>query len=676
MKIEGFEKTEGAKEGEEEDPATDTGLPVPGFISIAKDPEMGHLHALPVLIRIEVCPEEESIDEAIYEDTEDHQCQVFLHLWKVAGPGDRMFRPREEDEEDLEDWVRYVIYLPDGADIQQIKDEIMELAVQMSAGYLWDKDAFSLRQGSNPRTGTLLYGHQRLGEQQEDEWMVTRILLQASYLHPKLVISLEDQDGIFLLIEAADVIPEWLEPETSANRVFICAGALCIIPPDAMPKTPRLKDAVETLRSDPGKFRASTDVLLAIRERLKDLDNPAALLHRAKATLPIRASAIFKADPNLVSAAMYAFCERIDKRAPRLAGWEGEAVTTLLTLTKAHFAKLAFQPSCVPEGYPMPDSSSPEYIRHDLGLKLTLGLDILARKFDYQEHFSALLAGMDMNDPEACTISGQEDNTKWMDVDPGQLDDHMASAEEQFKLNEQETEELMKQWDQEYEKPGKGEEDQLKSSVDRLKGFLESMKLKEFDDESDHDGSSNEEDFSDSNGDCSDDDAREEDDSDFLEFEILETLRHDPDLLMRIIEMNAHAGVDSAPLMAQLNKLAGEDEKKIGSRQKGLADIDPVKLEEARMPPYRKLPDFVDKENEKQTTEAGEHFDDEETEDDERPLSPLSSSDDEADVAAHTPTFQEFVSSHKQEVIIDDDEATLEEYYAQMDSELASKLNA
>lgn len=34
-------------------------------------------------------------------------------------------------------------------------------------------------------------------------------------------IRIEDNDGEFLLIEAADYLPKWLDPDNSANRVSI-----------------------------------------------------------------------------------------------------------------------------------------------------------------------------------------------------------------------------------------------------------------------------------------------------------------------------------------------------------------------------------------------------------------------------------------------------------------------
>ena len=39
-----------------------------------------------------------------------------------------------------------------------------------------------------------------------------------------------DNDGEFLLIEAAYTLPRWLKPELSANRVWLSGGALHLVP--------------------------------------------------------------------------------------------------------------------------------------------------------------------------------------------------------------------------------------------------------------------------------------------------------------------------------------------------------------------------------------------------------------------------------------------------------------
>lgn len=58
----------------------------------------------------------------------------------------------------------------------------------------------------------------------DDEWFIVWLLFQLSEYDPELVISVVDNDGQFLLIEAALVLPRWIKPENTKNRVIMFAG--------------------------------------------------------------------------------------------------------------------------------------------------------------------------------------------------------------------------------------------------------------------------------------------------------------------------------------------------------------------------------------------------------------------------------------------------------------------
>lgn len=53
----------------------------------------------------------------------------------------------------------------------------------------------------------------------EDEWLVVYILRELSKQHSDVWIKTVDTDGEFLLIEAANALPRWLNPEIADNRV-------------------------------------------------------------------------------------------------------------------------------------------------------------------------------------------------------------------------------------------------------------------------------------------------------------------------------------------------------------------------------------------------------------------------------------------------------------------------
>ncbi|XP_037997392.1 protein ecdysoneless homolog isoform X2 [Motacilla alba alba] len=57
------------------------------------------------------------------------------------------------------------------------------------------------------------------GDNVEDEWFIVYLLREISREFPGLAASIDDNAGEFLLIEAADFLPKWLNPGNSENRV-------------------------------------------------------------------------------------------------------------------------------------------------------------------------------------------------------------------------------------------------------------------------------------------------------------------------------------------------------------------------------------------------------------------------------------------------------------------------
>ena len=64
-----------------------------------------------------------------------------------------------------------------------------------------------------------LYGLTSYGDSVEDEWLIVYILRELSKAFPDLWIRVVDTDGEFLLIEAANALPRWLNPEIADYRV-------------------------------------------------------------------------------------------------------------------------------------------------------------------------------------------------------------------------------------------------------------------------------------------------------------------------------------------------------------------------------------------------------------------------------------------------------------------------
>lgn len=66
---------------------------------------------------------------------------------------------------------------------------------------------------------SFLRGRTNYGDSVEDEWLIVYLLRELSRTFTDLWIKTVDTDGEFLLIEAANVLPSWLNPENADNRV-------------------------------------------------------------------------------------------------------------------------------------------------------------------------------------------------------------------------------------------------------------------------------------------------------------------------------------------------------------------------------------------------------------------------------------------------------------------------
>lgn len=64
-----------------------------------------------------------------------------------------------------------------------------------------------------------MQGRSNYGDSVEDEWLIVYLLRELSRRFPPAWIRVSDSDGEFLLIEAADALPKWLNPEVADNRV-------------------------------------------------------------------------------------------------------------------------------------------------------------------------------------------------------------------------------------------------------------------------------------------------------------------------------------------------------------------------------------------------------------------------------------------------------------------------
>ena len=83
---------------------------------------------------------------------------------------------------------------------------------------------------------------------------------------PGLAARIWDNDGEFLLIEAALHLPKWLKPEVASNRVWLHQGSVHLLPLPSrhnpnLPAQPTLAEALQMLDSPNVATIAGTTVL-------------------------------------------------------------------------------------------------------------------------------------------------------------------------------------------------------------------------------------------------------------------------------------------------------------------------------------------------------------------------------------------------------------------------------
>ncbi|XP_064285910.1 protein ecdysoneless homolog [Passer domesticus] len=302
-----------------------------------------------------------------------------------------------------EDAVRYRLFAAAAAGPggEALLRRCAELALvrfaPLLATYVWQREPFRLRYV--PRRGETpahLGGTTAFGDNVEDEWFIVYLLREITREFPGLAASIDDNDGEFLLIEAADFLPKWLNPENSENRVFFYKGELHIIPPREPSEQgwalsaacPTVPQALALLSSRPEELLAAEPIRAALDKRLHGYpEKIQASLHRARCFLPAGIAAVLRLRPSLVAAAVQAFYLRDpgDLRAcrrPFRTFPAEQRVMALVTFTRCLYAQLV-QQQFVPDrrsGYTLPAPSHPQYRAYELGMKLAHGFEILCSK--------------------------------------------------------------------------------------------------------------------------------------------------------------------------------------------------------------------------------------------------------------------------------------------------------
>uniref|UniRef100_A0A8C2BC26 Ecdysoneless homolog (Drosophila) n=1 Tax=Cyprinus carpio TaxID=7962 RepID=A0A8C2BC26_CYPCA len=304
-----------------------------------------------------------------------------------------------------EDAVQYQLFLvhPESSEaeaherfLQQILQNILAELAPLLVQYIWQHQPFNLRY--HPEKGDVpahLGGVTEFGDNVEDEWFIVYLLKHITRTFSDIAAVVCDNDGQFLLIEAAEHLPKWLDPDSSENRVFLYRGELHILPnrthsgEAGWPRdsVPTVAQALEVLHSHTESCLAKQPICAALTKRLDGYpDKIQQNFHRAHCYVPAGIAVVLSKRPDLIAPAVSAFYLRdpVDLQACRTfhTFTPDTRVMTSVKFTRCLYAQLQ-QQSFVPDrrsGFTLPVRSHPQYRAHELGMKLAHGFEILCSK--------------------------------------------------------------------------------------------------------------------------------------------------------------------------------------------------------------------------------------------------------------------------------------------------------
>lgn len=150
-----------------------------------------------------------------------------------------------------------------------------------------------------------IYIRLRFDEDISDEWFVVFLIFKLTQAFNGLIAKVIDSDGEFLLIEAANVLPPWANPETCENHVFVYNGELHII----REKHKTWLDLLNNLWEKPYFYRASEKVQDVLKRRINIYPSEIEKRHhKARVFLPEKAVSILRQEPRLIALIIRTIC--------------------------------------------------------------------------------------------------------------------------------------------------------------------------------------------------------------------------------------------------------------------------------------------------------------------------------------------------------------------------------
>jgi hypothetical protein len=365
-----------------------------------------------------------------------------------------------------EDCVEYFLYLidPNLTEFQR-RDKLRDIQKASTVlikkylkDYIWEREAFSLNLARQDGK-SYLKGRTSYGDSVDDEWLVVFLLCELSKQFEDVWVRVVDSDGEFLLIEAANALPKWVNPEIADYRVWINKGHLHIIPKLKEEEEDKdfqysgsltLTKAVDFLIKNQSKLLSDLSIENEAFYRIKKY--PLGIkenFHHAIILIPRKLSYILNKNPSYISPAVEAFYLRdpialkplktTDKTT--LVFPPEDLVKCRIRFTKVGFAKVRSQQFPPPQIWSITVSANTkdpkESFRAEMGMKLTSGFEMLLSDPQNKDNkvvreMDILLADLDSGEDQLPTNAEieswgvAEDDDSWLDINYQEFENELA----------------------------------------------------------------------------------------------------------------------------------------------------------------------------------------------------------------------------------------------------------
>ncbi|PVI07042.1 SGT1-domain-containing protein [Periconia macrospinosa] len=359
-----------------------------------------------------------------------------------------------------EDVVEYIVFIIDSKlsdtqtreRLQAFQRALNALEKKFLKEYIWQRESIKLDL-IREHGRWLLKGSTNYGDSVADEWLIVYFLRELSKEFKDAWIRIYDTDGEFLLIEAANALPKWLNPEVAENRVWINNHRLLIIPlsKQESPNPLSQLEALTIIRETPARPQHYPKIEEEAFHRLNGY--PTAISenqHHVTLPLPRKVAHILQLKPSIISPIVETFYLR-DPLSLRLLQPEKSKTPALfppedfvdvsVRFTKVLYAQLLGQnwtpPVHLGEALEQLVKRGVPSEKAEISIKIIAGLEMLTRHNVFSDKKAAreinllledLESGEDSlpTDAEIAAWPRRDDDESWLNIDYNEFERELA----------------------------------------------------------------------------------------------------------------------------------------------------------------------------------------------------------------------------------------------------------